>query len=316
MKDYDSDVFDDIGMVVIDEVHRTGTEVFSRALQKVNFRYSLGLSATVKRKDGLTKAFVWFIGDIVYKVARRSDRMDVVMREFFAADDCYCAEVYSYSKLNTSRMLNNVCDFEPRTRLLVDIIHDVYERSGRTRRFLVLSDRKSQLRRLMDLFTESKILTSGFYVGGMKPAALDESLKREVILATFAFASEGFDAQHLDTLVLASPKTDIEQSVGRILRVQSSGRTNIPLVLDIVDGFSMFERQADKRRKFYKSHGYTTYFQAADFVGSVMEGVDAVDCNDDGSDADDDGGEGALSSNRKNNGCKLVKLPVCAFVDE
>ena len=29
-------------------------------------KYTLGLSATVKRKDGLTKVLKWFIGDIVY----------------------------------------------------------------------------------------------------------------------------------------------------------------------------------------------------------------------------------------------------------
>jgi hypothetical protein len=43
MKEYESDVFKGIGFLIIDECHRVGTEVFSRALHKTNFRYSLGI---------------------------------------------------------------------------------------------------------------------------------------------------------------------------------------------------------------------------------------------------------------------------------
>ncbi len=276
MKEYSEALFQDIGMIVIDEVHRTGTEVFSRALQKFNFRYSLGLSATVKRKDGLTKAFVWFIGDVVYKVSRRKDTsLDVIMREFFVKDPAYNSEHFINGKsLNMAKMVNNVCEYEPRTQMLSVMLHDVFEQSGGTRRFLVLSDRKDQLKRLHALLREGKVLTSGFYIGGMKPAALEESLNKHVILATYSFASEGFDAQHLDTLLLASPKTDIEQSVGRILRVQTGGvRTNVPLVIDVVDGFSMFDRQANKRRAFYKRQGYNIYSQGFDYEGSVLDAL-------------------------------------------
>jgi superfamily II DNA or RNA helicase len=292
MKEYSEDLFHDIGMIVVDEVHRTGTEVFSRALQKFNFGYSLGLSATVKRKDGLTKAFVWFIGDVVYKISRRKDlSLNVVMREFFVKDAAYCAEYFINGKtLNMAKMVNNVCDYELRTRMMVSMMQDVYSASGGTRRFLVLSDRKSQLKRLHALFNEGSTLTSGFYIGGMKPAALEESLTKHVILATYSFASEGFDAQHLDTLLLASPKTDIEQSVGRILRVQAGGeRVNVPLVIDVVDAFSMFDRQANKRRMFYKRQGYDVYSQPFDYEGSVLDALkpEAVNKHEDDEDKDD-----------------------------
>jgi superfamily II DNA or RNA helicase len=329
MKTYSDGVFADVGLVVIDEVHRTGTEVFSRALQKINFRYSLGLSATVNRKDGLTKAFTWFIGDIVYKVARRTDEMDVVMREFYSPERAYSDEVYSYgSKLNTSRMLNNVCDFGPRNRMIADIMTDVFERSGGTRRFLVLSDRKSQLATLKELLDAGQKLTSGYYIGGMKPSALEDSLKKEVILATYSFASEGFDAQHLDTLILASPKTDIEQSVGRILRVRGPDRVNVPLVVDVVDAFSMFERQGDKRRRFYKKHGYSIYRQDAECRDSVLSCLKRSGDNDDDDDDHDDdtdkndNDDGANSGHakssttmKKSGNSKKVELPAFAFID-
>ena len=70
-KKYDDDIFKEFGLVIIDECHHVGAQVFSQALKKVNFKYSLGLSATVNRKDGLTKVFKWHIGDIVYKVKQK-----------------------------------------------------------------------------------------------------------------------------------------------------------------------------------------------------------------------------------------------------
>jgi superfamily II DNA or RNA helicase len=70
--------------------------------------------------------------------------------------------------------------------------------------------------------------------------------------------SEGFDLAKLDTLVLATPKGDVEQSVGRIQRKQSvEDSDNVPLIIDVVDDYSMFKTQAEKRRRFYTKRTYT-----------------------------------------------------------
>jgi superfamily II DNA or RNA helicase len=257
MKEYPADVFKGIGFVVIDEVHRTGTEVFSLALHKMNFKYSLGLSATIQRKDGLSRVFTWFIGDVVYKKKRKQDNVRVAIREFYDDNPQYSKEESMFNgKLNLSRMINNVCDYGPRNEVIVDAIIDSVERDQR--KVLVLSDRKSQLEAISKgIQTKSKgAVTSGFYIGGMKQAELKESEERQVILATFSFASEGFDAKGLDTLVLASPKTDIEQSVGRILRQKEHERRNVPVIIDIVDTFSIFARQGAKRMTYYKKLKY------------------------------------------------------------
>ena len=62
MKDYPANIFDSFGLTVIDEVHHISSEVFSRALFKIVTKYTIGLSATMDRKDGTTKVFKMFFG--------------------------------------------------------------------------------------------------------------------------------------------------------------------------------------------------------------------------------------------------------------
>ncbi|GAI84958.1 unnamed protein product, partial [marine sediment metagenome] len=92
----------------------------------------------------------------------------------------------------------------------------------------------------------------GYYIGGMKEEQLKESEGKKIIIATYAMASEGLDIKTLTTLIMASPKTDVCQSVGRILRTK---HTN-PLVIDIIDQHDIFVKQWQKRRKYYIKQKY------------------------------------------------------------
>ncbi len=66
-------------------------------------------------------------------------------------------------------------------------------------------------------------------------------------------AAEALDIKSLTTLVLATPKTDIIQASGRILREKHEN----PLIIDIVDSHDVFKRQFEKRKKFYLDQKYT-----------------------------------------------------------
>ena len=290
MKQYEADVFAGIGFLIIDECHRVGTEVFSRALHKTNFRYSLGISATVNRKDGMTKAFIAFLGDVLFRGARREDDVLVVQRRFYDASPDYSREVMigSIGKPNVSRMINNIAEFPPRTAAVVDAINELVRRQP-GRKVLVLSDRKAQLTDVRaGLEASGTGVTSGFYWGGMKRPALAESEGKQVMLATFSYAAEGMDVPGLDTLILASPKSDIEQSVGRILRQKAGDRAITPLVYDFVDAFSLFERQGAKRAAFYRKFKYRI-FRDLDAALGTRDAAAVGDEEDDEED-DDNGG--------------------------
>ena len=256
MKEYDKETFDGFGLVIVDECHHTSAQVFSRALNKVNFRYSLGLSATMTRKDGLSKVFKYFLGDVVTKATKRLDSdVDVKIKEYYVTDPNYGIERKMCSnKLNIVKMVTDITTFHKRDQYIVRELLEILQKEPQ-RKVLLLSDRRTHLENLCKLLIERGI-ESGIYYGGIKASMLPEIEKKQVILATFAIASEGYDQKGLDTLVLASPKSDIVQSVGRILRTKKEERIHKPLIIDIVDAYSIFERQGDKRRKYYDSCGY------------------------------------------------------------
>ena len=106
---------------------------------------------------------------------------------------------------------------------------------------------------------EKENITCGFYVGGVKPELLREAQTKDIILGTFSMASEGMDIPKLNTVILASPKSDVEQSVGRIFRLKACDRKFHPLIIDMQDTFSMFKKQCEKRITFYHKSNFTIF---------------------------------------------------------
>ena len=243
---------------IVSNCHHIGSEVFSRALQKINCRYSLGLSATMTRKDGLSKVFKWHLGDIVYKNTKKKvDNVDILCYEYYVEDHKYSKEELLFNgRPNMARMINNICEYEPRMDKLVSIIKKLKENEVK-RNIIILSDRRNHLKELKNKLDSKNIGNVGYYVGGMKDEELKKSEEEcDILLGTFSMASEGMDIPKLDTLILASPKSDIVQSVGRILRKKPEDRLYTPLIIDINDMFSMFINQSKKREKYYNKCKY------------------------------------------------------------
>ena len=118
--------------------------------------------------------------------------------------------------------------------------------------FLILAHQKNLLVYLQKAIDYRKIGTNGYYIGGMKQKDLKISETKQIILATYSMAAEALDIKTLTSLMLTTPKTDVEQAVGRILRVKHSNT----LIIDIIDQHDIFKRQWLKRLSFYKKNNY------------------------------------------------------------
>ena len=259
---FPSGTFNRFGFAIFDEVHHLGAEHFSRTLQSIHCKKMLGLTATPERKDGLSKIFEWHIGKIIYQIKNRP-KDNTVQVEVLR----YCCDVPEYAKVDTNwkgdtiraRMINQIAKYIPRTKQIVDWIFPYMAEPDR--KLLILSDRRGNLTEFDKVFTQKGITDIGYYVGGMKQADLDASANCKIILGTFAMASEGMNIPTLNAILLATPKSNIEQSVGRILRLKPEDRTIQPIIFDVMDSaFVECYGQWMKRKKFYRECGYSIHW--------------------------------------------------------
>jgi superfamily II DNA or RNA helicase len=253
MKDYDDNIFSSFGMLLIDEVHHIGSEVFSCSLFKIVTKYTLGLSATMDRKDGTTFVFKMFLGDILYRMTEKKQRFVQVRAIQYQSGDREFAKVEYDFRGNPafSTMISKLCDYKPRTNFIIRVLKDMFIENP-NQQIMVIAHNRSILEYIHDTIVEEKFATVGYYVGGMKETALKKTEDKQVVIATYAMAAEGLDIKTLCTIVMVTPKTDIEQSIGRILRSDHE----MPVVVDIVDSHEPFQKQWIKRKAFFKKENY------------------------------------------------------------
>jgi superfamily II DNA or RNA helicase len=253
MKEYPASVFESFGLTIIDEVHHISSEVFSNSLFKLVTKYMLGLSATMNRKDGTTSVFKMFLGDIIFKGKRDEERAVTVRAiEYYVDDDDFNEVKLDYrGKPQYSTMISKLCEYNRRSEFILKVLSDMLKENP-NQQVMILAHNKNLLKYLHDSIAHRNIATVGYYIGGMKETALKETESKKVVIATYAMAAEALDIKTLTTLIMATPKTDIEQSVGRILREKHSS----PIVVDIVDSHDLFKNQWRKRKTFYKKENY------------------------------------------------------------
>ena len=268
MKDYPSSLFESFGFTILDEVHHISSEVFSNALFKIVTRYMLGLSATMERKDGTTDIFKMFLGDVIYKGAKTEEHKVLVRAIEFKTNDSVFNETEVDFRGNPqySKMIVKLCDYIPRNDFIVRVICDLLEENPRNQ-IIILGHNRSILHYIHDEVNKKGVGTVGYYLGGMKQIALDESSKKQIIFASYAMAAEGLDIATLSTLIFVTPKTDIIQSVGRILRTKHSN----PIVVDIVDSHQLFQNQWNKRKIYYKKTNYNIKMISTDNYLNMLD---------------------------------------------
>ena len=252
-KEFHPDAFAQFGLTIIDEVHRIGSEQFSRTLFKTITPYMLGISATVERKDKLTKVLYMFIGDMIYSEDRKNDDLVTVRAIHYISNDAEFNEVDRDFRDNPkySTMIVKLCSYGPRSDFIIKVVGDLLNEDC-DKQIMILCHNRSLLTYLFEGISHRGLASVGYYVGGMKQLKLQETEQKQIVLATYAMAAEALDIKTLSTLIMVTPKTDITQSIGRILRVKHAN----PIVVDIVDKHDIFQNQWAQRKRFYKKCNY------------------------------------------------------------
>jgi len=355
LKEYPASTFDSFGFTIIDEVHHISSQTFSSALFKLVTKYMLGLSATMERKDGTTKVFKMFLGDVVHKAENKTDAIvEVRAVTYKSSDPDFNETILDYKgQPQISSMISKLCSYNRRTEFIIQTLNDYIlidnnskkeeavqykltmdnanpscKLCGKNENYLMINtccnvinycllcldniveeakvpeivinkktgQQKEVKRRakcpncMKSLVYEQHYIENpyikpleqvhtiimshnlnvleymykkivcknyasvGYYVGGMGEEELKRSEKKQVILASYSMAQEGLDIPTLNTEFLISPKTDVVQIVGRILRAKHA--TTIPTIYDFVDSHDVFQRQWLKRKAYYKKQGY------------------------------------------------------------
>lgn len=246
--EYPHELFDSFGFSIFDECHHICSRTFSKAIWKVATKKSLGLSATPHRKDGLTKVLGWFLGPIVSFTTKNTGITKPLVRFINAEYHKEPTIKYNFhGKVILPTLLTELAADPTRN---MQIVTEIRKCLTENRKILVLSERRLQCETIKNILGGDDV---GLYLGGMSEVELQSSNEKKVILATYNMAAEGYDCSTLDTLIMASGRSDIEQSVGRILRKPNS---NVPLIIDFVDSVEGLSNQAVRRRRYYKKHGF------------------------------------------------------------
>lgn len=258
--------FLEFGLVIVDEAHHIAAPTFHTVLAKIKTKYTIGLTATPRRRDGLEDIIYQFLGmQSVCVIAPKKPEVQVnVIRCSFVQEP---KRRYK-NKANLSLIITALTKSKARNQGLIDVVTRIKQvRPGS--KGLLLSHRVNHLKTLYSLLPHAdtaiicgKINTE---ISKKKRKKTKETKTKTVIkkaaikfnkfltLSTFQMFSEAVDFDG-DFIILSTPSANPEQPIGRILRGKSGKN---PLVVDFVDNIGICLGLAGARKKFFTAKGYT-----------------------------------------------------------
>jgi superfamily II DNA or RNA helicase len=238
------------GTLILDEMHHVSAPTFSKIIDKSNARYKIGLSGTLKRKDGKHVIFNDYFGFDVHQPPKENyitPRVVLVKSETRFPDS---------AKIPWANRVNAVAYDEGYQRMISQLA-SVYAAKGH--KVLVVSDRVQFLNRCADLTGNNAICITG----ELPHEQRDEELKKikdgtaDILYGSQSIFSEGISVNELSCLILGTPINNeplLIQLIGRVIR-KMDGKIQ-PVVLDIQLKGNTAARQAKARSAVYIKQGY------------------------------------------------------------
>lgn len=233
MREY-PEVYNKFGFVIIDEGHHLGARVFHKSVINFDARYRLMLTATPNRTDGCDKVFEYHVGKLIAKIDSYEMKPKIyVVKTKFCVKDGYDKEVVT----------NILCGIPARNDYIANLVKKAYAENRKT---IVFSKRLRHLDVLAKRLAGMGV--DYCYFTGNNPDYVGVKKKR-VILATVQMAKEGLDIPDIDCEIFTCPQSNVEQDVGRALRMLSGKKT--PIIIDIVDHNDYCLKSFNNRLKYY-----------------------------------------------------------------
>lgn len=264
------------GFVLWDECHRMAADTFSRTAFQFPALLRMGLSATPTRLDGREQMIFDTIGPIrvvqealqitptvaVYKSQWQAPRWRC---KYCKGAGCPPCQGKGYRKAHadvgkTMHLEKDIAEHPERNAMLLKIIKQAHERG---RRIVVFSSLVAHLKFLQEKSIQHMGIPedeTALYISGLSKKGREKAKAKPVLFATWGMMGEGTDIPWLDVCVLGTPRANVEQAIGRVLREYPDKPT--PVVVDICDyDHPVFEKYALKRRKLYSKMraGVQTY---------------------------------------------------------
>ena len=273
----------DYGQLIVDECHHLSARSFELIARRAKARFSVGLSATVTRKDGHHPIIFMQCGPVRYRVDARTQAAARPFKHWVfvrptAFESLRTPE--ADKRIEFQALYQALIDDEARTRRICD---DVVESVRTGRSPLVLTERNDHLDRLAQALTPGirhvVVLKAG--VGKKQRGAMRDRLsgipadEDRVVIATGKHIGEGFDDPRLDTLFLTLPvswRGTIAQYAGRLHRLHD-GKCEVQ-IYDYADlNAPMLARMFDRRCRGYEALGYTILLPASAIPGWPLDVV-------------------------------------------
>lgn len=230
--------FSNYGVLVVDECHHVACQTLQQSIPRFNTRYTLGLSATPDRRDGLTRYLYWMVGAVSFHIPPCYKGVRALVARY-----CSTPAQRRALGLPADEPLENRIQYDTRR---LDFTVSVLQRilQDPARKVLVLTLRRKHAELLTERargFTAPRLLLGGTAFAPSDLHGVD------VVVSTYQLVSEGFDCPHLNTILCAMPKGDLVQVIGRVTR-GGVGRVT-PWIVDVLDADEHDAVQRFNRRK-------------------------------------------------------------------
>jgi intein/homing endonuclease len=236
----------EFGTILLDEMHHTSSPTFSTIIDKSYARYKIGLSGTLRRKDGKHVVFRDYFGDKIY-VPPEENRMTPVVHIYKTKIQFQQSGPWA---IRVNKLMSN-----PEYVHLVAMISAKYAVQGHN--VLTLADRVEFIENVVKLVGPNGVAVTGKVKDERDLLISQVGTKYNMLGGIQSIFSEGISHSPFSCLVLGTPVNNeplLEQLIGRVVRELKDKKN--PVIVDINLTGHTAERQAMARMGHYMRKGY------------------------------------------------------------